>query len=213
MERSSEGMGFSRLAITESKYIRWHISYTWIILNAIIILLFLAVTPCFCEHITGSLVIGEQKYIVDGQINRDDKLIVIDFAARQGKNVINKIKAFVSTTYSYYEFNDIKYPLSNERAMAWRQQINSGFISLIKSNNFSQTRKDDTMVYDSEGLIEISDSLPGKLRLVYQSLSDKQERKKTGEKKIGRLISIRFFSLAEWNNCFHNYVALSLDFL
>lgn len=205
-------MKYLYLAITISRVGKRDIRNVWMLLNTIMIFSFVFVTDSFCERITGRMVIGEQKYLIDGLANRNDEHILVEFTVRQGKNVISQIKAMAGTTNSYFEFNGVRYPLSDKDAGAWEQQLSSRFKNILKAYNFHQILKDDTIIYDSDSLIEIRSFLPGKLRLTYQHLNG-IIAKDTGEERIGKLISISFFSLAEWNNCFHDYVALILDFL
>ena len=187
--------------------------HLFLLLVTIVILVLVNTSPAFCDGISGSMVVGEHKFLVDGSISWEQRDILINLTVRRGKDTIGRLEIHMGESDNYFTFNGSRYPLGNDHARIWRQQLDSEFRAVLGLHRFTRTEKGGAIIYDSTELIEIRDSLPGKLRLTYRLLGGKTEGKIDGGKKNEKLAGIRFFSLPDWNNCFHDYVSLSLDFL
>ena len=159
------------------------------------------------------LILEEHKFLVDGSISQEQREILVNLTVRRGKDTMGRLEIHMGDSDSYFVFNGSRYPLGNDHAQKWRQQLDSEFRIMLGQQRFTRTEKSDIIIYDSADLIEIRDSLPGKLRLIYQLLGSRIRGEARHGKKKEKLIGIRFFSLPEWNNCFRDYVSLSLDFL
>lgn len=150
------------------------------------------------ETLKGRLAIGEDVYAVSGDLWTDGEKAVhfsLDLS-RTGQAPDHSLTAVLSQHENRVFVDGNPYLLPPSTAAAWLRQLRKGFQPDVPSAEFNCRLDGNQKTCDSRTIIPIDDSLSGRLRLIY----DKE-----------RLIGIRFFSLAEWNNPFLAYLSLSVD--
>lgn len=151
------------------------------------------------EHWVGSLVIGAVVYAVSAEVTAEGHGMTrfsLQVSPR-GDGLSRSVVATLGQSHSEIAIDGGKpRRLAPEVASTWQRQLVAGLGSAVAADEFECRLAGKTKICDSRALIRLDDSLSGRLRITYN------ER---------RVISIRFFSLAEWTNPFGEYVSLSLD--
>lgn len=150
------------------------------------------------EKWTGRLTIGADTYAVTGDSRHDASGAAV-FSLQisdSGGRSIRSITGVLRASGGQIVVDGKQWPVWGSISEALRQQLRSGIGTALSSAGYICQAQGKQRVCDSRTLVAISDSLSGRVRLVYN----------------GQYIrSIRFFSLAEWTNPFGQYVSLSLD--
>lgn len=156
-------------------------------------------TPAFAQKLQGRLAIGADVFAVTGQVATEPTGTVrlsLDLS-RTGKAPDHSLVVLMTPKGGQATVDGYSFPLPAQVVTGWSAQVRHGLAPDISQGEFvCRAEAGGGRTCDSRGLVMLGRGLPGRLRLSYNG---------------DRLIGVRFFSLAEWNNRFQDYVSLSLD--
>ena len=156
-------------------------------------------TLAFGQKLKGRLAIGDELFAVTGEVitNPGGTLRLSLDLSRTGKGSDHTLLVLVTPKGGQATVDGYSFPVSAQVVADWHSQLRRGASADVSQDQFlCRTEAGGGRTCDSKGLVTIGPGLPGRLRLSYNR---------------GRLIGLRFFSLAEWNNRFQAYASLSLD--
>jgi hypothetical protein len=144
--------------------------------------------------IAGQLAIGTMVYTASGTLSEDADTIGVSMTLTGSDDREHTITVLLGKDASA-SLNGVPITVPAATASRWRGQLRGGLE--VPPDRFECAFKGIERVCNSRELFELTEGLAGRLRLTYNG---------------SRLVGLRFYSLAEFNNVFFQNVSLTLDF-
>jgi hypothetical protein len=166
-------------------------------MNVLLLALTLAATVVAADRreIVGTLTIGADTYTVAGTIAEDGaKETKLSLILSHGGKTEHRIEVVLGGVSSAI-LDGVAVPIPSALAAEWRDQLKAS--KTPDTSQFVCTRDRNELNCDTRTVSEFAQGLFGRLRMSYNN---------------GRVVRLRFFSLAEFNNPVFQNISLALDF-